>query len=118
MRGSPKVNKRPDLEPQKDLLRSIRVGDTISINGSIRVVRGVHRNSRHTRICFTFSILHCSWTKKPYTVMNWIGLYHKDVQILRRGGKVLGSELEKKLMKAVWGQEKELHCCDVIGVLR
>lgn len=97
-------------------IKELRVGDVVrSGSGTLRTVRAVKHYKRRTNV--TFSILHCSWTGRCYTVMT-------DCDLRTFGYRPTGQRkrLRSRLDRAVardFGKPKDrtrLSCCDVRGI--
>src|SRR5690349_6845034 len=101
-------------------LQKVKVGDIVrSGSGTERVVRHVSRWKNTT--CLTFSIIHCSWTKRCYTVYFSNDL--KQMGYRPTGKRVeLTSEMDKKIAKAIEKADlshrngRAPNCCSVHGI--
>jgi hypothetical protein len=100
------------------IIDDLRAGDIVAFNRRVRVVREVTR--RRGRVSHvTFSILRCSWTRRPFTTRNRSDLYHVDLMILVRDYPIDATPLEALLYRDIMNTREKsvLQCCDVIGVL-
>ena len=108
----------------------LQVGDVIRNRGGFRVVRKVSRlkdpsrggmrkyNERAGQVnCVTLSILRCSWTKRPYTIVNRYDLSYAGYTPANFRIR-LDKPLDIQLAHELESQGKTMTCCDVIGVLR
>lgn len=112
--------------PQPEWMATLRVGDVLTNGRSYRVVREVsrwHRVNRRTVAgegplkCVAFTIKHCSWTGRCYTI-----LCASD--LLQRGFRPAGVrvKLDKPWDAAILheitkcAEPASLRCCDVRGV--
>lgn len=105
------------------LIDSLEVGDLIRLNGTLRVVRDVSRPPKRSskgyrNYSFTFAILRCSWTHRPYTVRNRVDLYRADLSVVCKGYGAERGPLEVELQREIADDRiRLLECCDVIGVI-
>lgn len=104
-------------------IEGIKVGDMLRArSGKLRVVRSVsHSESKHygTRTIVIFTIQHCSWTGRCYTVytgsdLRSAGYRPTGVNVSLRGkvDRMIGEEFGRRGSMA----EAKLRCCDVIGI--
>lgn len=110
-----------------NLLRSLRPGDVIRWNGTLRVVRtvkwsdkrcrGRRRDARPSGI-FTFVILHCSWTGRCYTCYTSSDLAQKPLELIARNFHSKSIALDQAILTNIQnGTERPtLSCCDVHGI--
>lgn len=117
-----------DREARKALIDSLEVGDLISLNGRLRIVRDIGRRPNRKSpllddqvYSIVLSIQRCSWTRRPYTVRNRCDLYNENLFIVQ---KAYGTEhgplevmLQDEIEKRSGFDKRILECCDVIGVL-
>jgi hypothetical protein len=98
-------------------MSAVQVGDVLqSAAGTQRVVRKVSMQDDGRLRSVTFSILHCSWTHRPYTVMT-----ASDLRIYGYapvGHRVrLRTKLDRALNRAINDHTcRELSCCAVKGI--
>ncbi len=94
----------------------IKRGDILAEGSSLRVVREV-RHGENGRVSVTFTIKHCSWTTRCYTVLTHSDLktrgFRPTGKRVRLTGK-LDAEIERNF--GVHIRETTLHCCDVEGI--
>lgn len=120
-------------------IKRIRKGDVLKTpNGVLRVVRDVtHSGPAITKTNVTFAIRHCSWTGRPYTVLNG-----NDLRYFGYTPTKARVSLRKKIDRAIehnFAGRKELFqgklksypvlpdfafphgfettCCDVVGIV-
>lgn len=111
------------LLERKAVIDSLSVGDLIRLNGKLRVVRAIGRRLPKSHITdeqvysVTLSIMHCSWTRRPYTVKGRCELYNVPLEVVSRGYGEVRGPLEVLLQKDIEEGTRILECCDVIGVI-
>jgi hypothetical protein len=101
-------------------MASVRIGDVLEdCNGTQRVVREVTRYKDGDLCSVTFVIRSCSWTGRPYTILNYTDLRYrgfKPTGFRKRLGSVFDWKLYSEIKsKRPWPQ-RNLGCCDVRGV--
>lgn len=104
-------------------INSIKKGDVLkSPTGTLRIVRGVTHGGSICKTFVQFTILRCSWTRRPTTTV--------DGQVLKRysptGANIpLTGELDAAIERdstgragkyPLIGSEREIFCCDVRGM--
>jgi hypothetical protein len=106
------------------LVESLRENDLIRWNGKLRVIRGVTpgTGTGYRRISFSFSILRCSWTRRPFTTYTRTDLQDlkRPLELVARNYKdktVIG-QLVNKDIQARSSAPSVLECCDVVGVIK
>lgn len=100
-------------------MNKVKVGDILARPGKPgRIVRHVTYSKSGLLSCVSFSILHCSWTTRCYTVMNYNDLDY--LGYLPTGKRV---KLTRKIDKAIDyclkhhdREQQKLDCCDVEGI--
>jgi hypothetical protein len=95
----------------------LRPGDVLrSRGGTLRVVRTVSRKEDGKLWGVSFVIRHCSWTKRPYTVLTFNDL--KTFRYTYVGARVrLDRELDRRIADAIRHKEdRTLTCCAVRGI--
>lgn len=94
----------------------VRVGDVL-VRGrdNYRVVRNVSHHKDGRLRCVTFSIKHCSWTGRCYTVVNYNDLNYAGYRPTGRRVR-LRTKLDKRIALNITRSVKDLGCCDVRGV--
>lgn len=104
---------------RRALIDSLECGDLVRINGTLRIVRSANRRQPGGKVyTLTFAIRRCSWTHRPYTVMNRAMLYHADLEVIQRGYGAERGPLEIELQAEIADRNRRhMHCCDVIGVI-
>lgn len=111
-------NRRP-YETQPPWMARVKVGDVLKErSGRLRVVREVVWRRNGWLWGLTFTIAHCSWTGRCYTVIDWSALKSRG---FRPTGKQirLTKPFDRKILAAIQQPAKErkiLKCCDVEGV--
>lgn len=105
-------------------LDALKAGDVVRFGpGRFRTVLSVyHRGGKLAGAAFP--ILHCSWTKRGYTVLSRAdlnirakGLAPARIDVKRfRVGRALCDEMA--LMGDGGGPVRLISCCDVVGVFR
>ncbi|HET6725856.1 MAG TPA: hypothetical protein VFH85_07620 [Gammaproteobacteria bacterium] len=109
------------------MIDSLQVGDLVRFRGALRVVRGVNRFAGYRKSkrkpsqvqSIDFSILRCSWTRRPYTVVSRCDLYRVPLEIVKRGFGTEHGPLDVLLQRDIDARgcaPSLLQCCDVIGV--
>lgn len=107
--------------PQPPWMRRVRVGDVLKdAVGNLRVVREArHYGGRLYGV--TFTIAHCSWTGRCYTILNATDLRQRGfrpVGVRRR----LNTKLDRQIADAIARNDlahrngRALRCCDVEGI--
>ena len=122
------------MTPEKyAFLKSIKDGTIIRMNGSLRIVRRViwitHEKKRGRPKCYTydkgyfyFVILHCSWTRRPYTLYTSTDMCSKVIEIIGHNYKskmpIFDAALEIELDRGglTPTNRLQLTCCDVQGI--
>lgn len=111
------------LTERKALIDSLEVGDLISLNGTLRVVRAIGRRRPKSYLkdwqvySIGLSILRCSWTRRPVTHKGRCDLYHCDLSVVQKGYGVTHTPIEEILQRDIETGTRVLECCDVIGVI-
>lgn len=107
---------------QHAFMMSLRPMDLLRVNGKLRVVRDLSRRQRkpggRVFMSFTFTILHCSWTHRPYTVQSMYDLAGKRIELVSRDWKPR-TKLERQLQtdcERLTCGPSTLDCCDVKGI--
>ena len=108
---------------KRDWRDDIKAGSVLYERGDPnrpRIVRKVSMDKRKGRdgliACVTFSILRCSWTHRPYTVisrsdLNWRGFTPVGVRVTNM------TLMDKRLNAAILDLDnRRLSCCDVRGI--
>ncbi len=109
--------RRPDAR----WMRTLKVGDVIARpTGPWRIVRSLLRRPDGTLHSVNVTINHCSWTGRCYTVLTRAELFNMNYRKLRVKTRRLDTEFDKKIAKAITGDERPGHytvtCCDVRGI--
>jgi hypothetical protein len=106
---------RPEREV---LIDSIQTEDLIRLNGAIRIARSVKRKGGRVKSVI-FAIRRCSWTRRPYTVINRADMYLKPLEIVAKGFSLCRGPIDAMLQSDIEarGGPSLLECCDVIGVV-
>lgn len=105
--------------PAHAWIARIKKGDVLrSRKGVLRVVREVshhHIPFHGIRTCVTFTIRHCSWTGRCYTVLGGNDLVQMGYRPTR--AKVSLRRRIDRAIEAEFGKHRpELTCCDVDGI--
>ncbi len=112
-------------------IHKIQKGDVLRWpSGRLRAVRDVHRyrTPRSVVTIVSFAIQHCSWTQRPTTTytsndLRQIGVRPTKARVSLR--KKIDKAIEREIAGSPSGprkgmprirEERELFCCDVIGV--
>jgi RNase P/RNase MRP subunit p30 len=104
---------------RRQFLLSLQPGDLLRINGKLRVLRYVrHRRwrNRPTTASYAFSILRCSWTRRPITCKNIHDLATCTVELVARNYQSK-HPISQLLDADLRNNTRVLDCCDVIGVI-
>ena len=114
------------MRDQTPWVAAIRKGDVLkSPGGVLRVVRKVKHGRSDRRTHITFSILHCSWTRRPTTTYNAGELKALGYRPTAFKGYPLKSKLDKAIERELGGRDgshrllgadREIFCCDVKGI--
>lgn len=113
-----------DRAEREAMIDSLQVGDLVRLNGTLRIVRGIHKpnpksTKPHNRVySVTFSILRCSWTRKPYTVKGRVDMYNVPLEVVQRDYGTMHNPIDVLLQADCENRSGDtlLKCCDVIGV--
>lgn len=102
---------------QPEWMRDVKVGDVlVNASGTYRVVRAVSRFPNGNLATVTFVIKHCSWTRRPYTVMNFTDLRQQGYRPAHARSKLNGP-LDPVIARVVVDHRNhELTCCAVKGI--
>lgn len=102
---------------QPEWMRSVKVGDVlVNAGGTYRVVRAASFFPNGNLATLTFVINRCSWTRHPYTVMNFTDLRQQGYRPAHARSKLNGP-LDAQIADAVsdhWN--RSLSCCAVKGI--
>lgn len=97
--------------------KTVKVGDVLrNANGTLRVVRKIHYFKDGDLRSINFVIMHCSWTKHPFTSLNFTDLRYLGYEPV--GLRVrLTTQLDKHIANACKNtNDRTLDCCDVKGI--
>lgn len=98
-------------------MANVKVGDVLrSASGTLRVVRDVHRYKNGELRSVTFSIRHCSWTRRPYTILGF-----SDLRLLgytKVGANYsMKTELDRRLARCIDDhRHRDVTCCEVRSI--
>lgn len=95
-----------------------QVGDIFRApSGVLRTVRAVRMDTQMNprKIIVAFSILHCSWTHRCYTVYSIAELRGIGYTHLAQRRK-FNDPFEKELNRVISASSTEMDCCDVKGI--
>lgn len=89
------------------------------MNGKLRIIRLVARKKDGRVRSVVFSILRCSWTRRPDVTYGRTDLYCCRLRVVKKGYGCTKTWLERVLQKQIENRhdERVLECCDVIGVI-
>lgn len=109
------------MPTSREFVLSLKEGDVIRIDGTLRVVRYVrHYQNKHypPNARFGFAIRRCSWTGKGYTFYAAHDLMRRNVELVARNFKSK-LEVSDKLNKEIKAMttKRDISCCDVVGVI-
>jgi hypothetical protein len=95
----------------------VKVGSVLKYRGGYRVVRSVSHHKDGRLRCVYFTIKHCSWTSRCYTVMNYSDLDYLGYSLTGMTYK-LNAPLDAKIKHELGAdrKDKQLDCCDVRGI--
>lgn len=93
-------------------IKDISVGDILMEGDTPRVVRSVSHTGRTS---VTFTIRHCSWTTRCYTVLNESDLRTRRFRPTGKR-KRLDAPIDRAIREAIDKREIKMHCCDVDGI--
>ena len=98
----------------KNWISQIRKGDVLRApSGLLRVVRAVNHENQKTSV--HFSIKHCSWTRRCYTV--YFGADLKTMGYRPTGKRMrLRREIDAVIEADFGVTRPKLTCCDVEGI--
>ncbi len=108
------------IPPAYAWIKRIQKGDILEArSGTLRIVRSVRHNGPSLpKTSVTFTIRHCSWTGRCYTVVNG-----NDLRQMRFRPVSARMPLRTKLDKLIEaefgrppGDGRMLDCCDVRGI--
>lgn len=116
-------------QERRELLMGLREGDVIRLNGTLRVVRKINDSAEEKRgrkrgyprkRMFSFAILRCSWTHRPYTCYTTsdMGNPKWSVELVMRNYKPK-AEIEVRLNEEIARApaiRPYLDCCDIRGI--
>lgn len=103
-------------DPRLPWIKALRVGDVVRTpSGLLRIVRAAHHGA--TRSSFYFTIKHCSWTGRCYTV-------YTSSDLKTQGWSYTGKRVRLRSHKdyeiqqnfSISLRDTTLHCCDVEGI--
>lgn len=105
----------------REFILSLKEGDVIRIDGTLRVVRYVrHYQNKYypPNARFGFAIKRCSWTGRGYTFYAAHDLMRRNVELVARNFKSK-LEISNKLDKEIKENRvaKGITCCDVVGII-
>jgi hypothetical protein len=102
----------------REWISKIQVGDVLkNRSGTLRIVRAVHhsRVCDHIRTSVYFTIKHCSWTGRCYTILGGNDLVQNGYQ--PTGAKVkLRARFDRFIEEEFEMPNPILTCCDVRGI--
>lgn len=112
------------------LLKSLRTGDVIRLNGSLRLIRkiewrahkpkrGLPKTYTYDKGWFYFAIRHCSWTRRPYTLYSSVDLASMHVELIGRNVHTKHETFDHAFLTAIEQRldaPRLLSCCDVRGM--
>lgn len=98
----------------------LKIGDVIYNGRRYRAVRDVSHKKNGQVHCVTLSILHCSWTQRPYTTYNRYDLTYMGYQRVPGVRAKFDTPRDKKLNEYITSrhvEKRSMTCCDVDGML-
>lgn len=107
------------VKTSREFLMSLKKNDLIRVNGTLRVIRccrWCEKVKGKPTGTFIFSILRCSWTRRPSTVILSHELRQRTVELVARN-YVSKHPVSKLLDDDIANDTRNLNCCDVIGVI-
>lgn len=113
------------MESIDEVLLSLKPLDLIRLGGTFRIVRETTMKlNKKGKVsgCLTFSIRRCSWTNRPYTVMNAYDIKALGIELIARNVKLkhgLNSLMNKDVLEAKkypWNRPT-LTAYDVVNTL-
>jgi len=99
-------------------MRDVVVGSVLlAPSGDFRVVREVHRYRDGDLRSVTLAIRRCSWTKRAYTILNYVDLIQRGFRLVPVKPRRLTKPEDKLFFKArhaaTWkGSCALMSCCD------
>lgn len=106
---------RTDLDR---LMRDLTPGDIVQVGRNLRTILQVSKCSEGWVTHLTFSIMRCSWTRRPTTSMNRVDLHQRKLKLVKKR-KLPDDFITHTLIKDAQqldGHDTILKCCDVAGV--
>lgn len=108
------------MRTQPDWMRKVRPGSILRKGKSLRVVREASRYPNGDLHCVTFVIKHCSWTRRPYTVVCYNDLRWMGYELVEGVTVKVDTEFDEKLKADMHKSRKHgdvfnYDCCDVKG---
>jgi hypothetical protein len=103
-------------DPRLPWIKALKVGDVVRTpSGLLRIVRSANHGPQRSYFCFT--IKHCSWTTRCYTVytstdLKVMGWRPTGKRVRLRGH--LDYEIEQNIGLSL--KDSTLNCCNVEGV--
>lgn len=102
-------------------VKKLKVGDVLkSRTGMLRIVRSIHVGPTVASTRLIFTIQHCSWTTRGYTVYTGNDLRQMGYSKVGRKRYKLKDHFDKLLAEDFRrggnASECNFHCCDVIGI--
>jgi hypothetical protein len=109
------------MTTQLPWMKRVVVGSVLQeASGAMRVVRNLTRGPAGDLKFVTFTIRHCSWTGRCYTVVTVSDLKTRGFRLVRVRPRALRTRLDAKVRQSILGNESPGHytltCCDVEGV--
>lgn len=110
------------VDPEWAWIKKIRKGDVLqSGSGIFRIVRGVKHNGPSLgKTSVDFTIQHCSWTGRCYTVLTGCDLKSNGYRPVKAKPFALRTEFDRAVEAEIINRPPfdkcKLTCCDVVGI--
>ena len=111
------------MTDQDQIILSLRRNDLVRLGKSLRIVRAASMSvgrKGNVKGYLTFAILRCSWTTRPYTVIDVHEARRRGVELVARNVKLkhgLNELLDQDCRRKDAGPNV-LKACDIVGILR
>ena len=108
--------------PQPKWMARVVIGSVLREgSGALRVVRNLSRKADGRLAYVTFTIRHCSWTGRCYTVCTASDLRMRGFRMVSVAPRPLRTRMDRKIYRAITGNEcrrdgYSVTCCQVEGV--
>lgn len=103
---------------EKDWRDKIQAGDIVLFKGTERIVRKACYGKNGLLTYVYFTILRCSWTRRPYTLYQRSELKN-NASPTDKKYKFKAGSIDIELWRDIADHRRQkLHCCDVVGLIR